>query len=82
VRLLVDGYGASVDRCDGIGFTPLMAAAAKGEVKIVQFLLEKGARTVTCSRGCRAIDFGSNYPAVLQVLVDWHEKGRILIIRM
>ncbi len=53
---LLIAHGANVDLRDRSGFTPLMAAASRGDDNAVRFLLEKGASVSQVSRCGNAID--------------------------
>jgi ankyrin repeat protein len=53
---LLLSHGADVDAVDRSGFTPLMAAASRGDDPAVRFLLEKGAQVSQVSRCGNALD--------------------------
>ncbi|MEX0837079.1 MAG: ankyrin repeat domain-containing protein [Gemmatimonadota bacterium] len=50
VRYLVDELGADVNARDHDGYTPLHNAAARGDVEMLQFLVERGADPLAVSR--------------------------------
>lgn len=50
VRYLVDELGADVNARDHDGYTPLHNAAARGDVEMLQFLVERGADPLVVSR--------------------------------
>lgn len=44
IKILVDDYGLDVNEYDNYGLTPLMMAANLGDVEVIKYLIEKGAR--------------------------------------
>ena len=44
IKLLVEEYGLDVNNYDNYGLTPLMMAANLGDVEVIKYLIEKGAR--------------------------------------
>ncbi|KAI9980398.1 hypothetical protein PInf_026270 [Phytophthora infestans] len=72
-ELLLDVGRASVDAAEWRGYTPLMAAAKRGFVDIVQVLLSRGATVEAVNRdGNRALEIAarSGRAAVVRVLLE------------
>jgi len=44
IKLLVEEYGLDVNNYDNYGLTPLMMAANLGEIEIIRYLIDQGAR--------------------------------------
>ncbi|MBW3534289.1 MAG: ankyrin repeat domain-containing protein [Gemmatimonadetes bacterium] len=76
VKYLVEELGADVNARDANGFSPLHHAAARGDVEVIRFLVEKGADvTLVSRRGKTTADMANSpvqrvpvYPEALALL--------------
>ncbi len=76
VRFLVEELGFDVNARDHNGFTPLHHAAARGDVEMIRYLVEKGADVMAVSRsGLTTADMANGpaqrvppYPAAIALL--------------
>jgi ankyrin repeat protein len=60
VRYLVEELGADVNARDHEGFTPVHHAAARGDVELIEYLVEKGADvTLIARRGQTTADMAN-----------------------
>jgi ankyrin repeat protein len=62
--------GADVNAEDGNGATPLVFAAAKGDLEITRLLLEHGANTRVMRQGIPASSLAQRHPEVLALLLE------------